>query len=376
MRILIVSAYGLPHMGGIEVITHELAKALGARGHEVAHLTSSAGGEPANPPPYRVIRVPALNAAERRLGIPYPVFGPRLATALREEVRHADVVHAHGYLYMGTQLGFSLGRRMSDGPALVLTEHVGHVPYEARLADLAERAAIRVLGRRAVRAAGAVITYNDRVRDELAATVDPDRLHTILNGVDHEHFRSPSAAERESAREELGWDARPRALFIGRPVAKKRFDVALEAVRRMDGRAVLAVAGTERLPDGTAGDAEALGALARARLALVMRASDALISPARGEGFPLAVQEAMASGLPIVLADDPGYAPNVSGAGEGVRLISGGAKAFAVALQDLFADPKTRERAGAAAAAHARAEFSWERAAERHEQLYGSVTPV
>jgi glycosyltransferase involved in cell wall biosynthesis len=363
-------------MGGIEVIADELAAALAARGHTVTHLSSTAGGAASGLHGYRVVRVPALNVAERRLGIPYPVFGPRLVTTLREEVRKADVVHAHGYLYMGTQAAFAVGRRAPASPGLVLTEHVGHVPYPARAADLAERAAIRVLGRHALKAADAVITYNDRVREELAATVSAERLHTILNGVDHERFRSPSAAERASLRSELGWDPRPRVLFIGRPVAKKRFDVALEAVQRLDGKALLAVAGPERLPPGADAHAEALGPLARDRLAEVMRASDALIAPARGEGFPLAVQEGMASGLPVLLADDEGYAPNIDGAGEGVRVISGGAEEFATGLKELLADPASRERAGAAAAAHAQLAFSWERAAEQHELLYGAVTPV
>ena len=48
MRILLVSAYGLPHMGGIEVAVDALASEFSGRGHSVA--TSPPPREPAREP--------------------------------------------------------------------------------------------------------------------------------------------------------------------------------------------------------------------------------------------------------------------------------------------------------------------------------------
>src|SRR5205814_5728233 len=97
----------------------------------------------------------------------------------------------------------------------------------------------------------------------------------------------------------------PRVLFVGRLVAKKGVDVAVHAARAAGGAFELAVAGPGTL--APAPHVEALGALPRERVAELYRAADAFLLPSRGEGFPLTIQEAMASGLPAFVLDDPGY---------------------------------------------------------------------
>jgi glycosyltransferase involved in cell wall biosynthesis len=51
-----------------------------------------------------------------------------------------------------------------------------------------------------------------------------------------------------------------------------------------------------------------LGPLDRTQVAELYRASDIFVLPTHGELFTLAMQEAMASGLPVITTDDPGYA--------------------------------------------------------------------
>jgi len=375
MRILLISAYGLPHIGGIEVIIDELASRFAARGNEVTHLTSAAGFKPGTPEQrYRTRRVGAINLLEDRLGVPYPIFGPSLVHALREEVAAADVVHAHGFTYATSVAAFVLGQRAEPRPPLALTEHVGHVPYQSRLLNLAQRLAARTLGMTVLRRADALVTYNDRVRDQIMAMRPGISSATILNGVDHRTFHPPSDEERARIRADLNWDDRPRVLFVGRPVAKKGFRVAVSAIDAARVPVSLAVAGAEHLPSDTPPSIESLGRLSHQCLAEVYRACDVLLLPSWGEGFPLVAQEALASGLPVILAEDPGYAPNLVGAGEGVRVASG-PREFEAALNEVLADPAARQRARTAAAAHAESAFSWERAADEHESLYRKLLP-
>lgn len=310
-----------------------------------------------------------MNALETQLGVPYPIFGPGLFTALRSEIAATDIVHAHGFIYPGTVAAFAVAQRAGPKASLVLTEHVGNVPYDSRALNAIETAAIRILGRRVLQKTDVVVTYNDRVGDQLVALCPEIERETILNGVDHRLFHPPTDDERTQLRSELGWDDRPRALFVGRPVAKKGFPVAVAAILDAAPRVAMVVAGPERLPRGTPGDIEALGQLSHQRLAQVYRACDVLLIPSRGEGFPLVAQEGLASGLPLILAADPGYAPNLHGVGAGVRIVEE-PSGFATALAELIKDPAAHGRARKAAAEHAKSAFSWPQAAAEHEGLY------
>lgn len=365
MRILVTSHYGLPHLGGIETAVDGLAAGLAARGHDVVQLTSAVprGGVPA-PRPYRMVRIPAWNGLERRLHVPWPVFSPRLFGSLRRWTAWADVVHAHGFLYMSTALALALAR----GRPRVLTEHVGHVAYSDAVLDRAEALAVQTVGRACVRAADALVVLNDRVADELVDLAPGTAVETIPNGLDVERYRPPAPGEREALRAELGWDLRPRALFVGRLVPRKGLDATLRAFATLDDAAELVVVGPGRLPAGLPSSVRVLGPRPPEEVARLYRAADLFVLPSQGEGFPVTAQEAISSGLPTVLTDDPAYAAQLAGAG--VELIAPEPEALAAALRRLLADPTERARRSASARAHALRSFSWAASAERHEALY------
>jgi D-inositol-3-phosphate glycosyltransferase len=374
MRIVFVTHYALPHIGGIETPLDAVATGLAARGHSVTHVASAAlrpaeRGSPVPPRPYRRVLVPAMNWPEERLGAPYPIFSPRLVPVLRRELAAADVAHCHGFLYLGTVAALAIG-----GPPAALTEHVGHVDYANPVLDAAQAAAIATIGRWCARRADALVVYNDAVRDELAALAPGKRIEWIGNGVDPERFRPSRDGERERLRAELGWDERPRALFVGRRVAKKGLDRALATVAAGERSFRLAVAGTDRIDGGAPEGVELLGHVDPDRMPELYRAADAMLLPSHGEGFPVAVQEAMASGLPVVLAEDPAYREHLRGADPGsAALVPPDPAALARAVAELVADPERRAAAGAAAAEHARRRFSFERVLDEHERLYESL---
>jgi D-inositol-3-phosphate glycosyltransferase len=366
LRIVFTSHYALPHLGGIEVFVDALALALTARGHDVTHI-ASASRRADDPPPaetvYRLVRVPAWNPLERRFSVPVPFFAPSLRRAVARATAGADIVHAHGMLYAPSRVALRAASRR--GLPRLLTEQVGFAPYASGAIEAVERAAIATIGKWTASMAQAIIVLNDRVAEEMRRLAPRASIVTIGNGIDLRLFAPPSTEERQRLRAELGWDATPRALFVGRLAEKKGAPLAIEAARLGAGAFRLAVAGPGD-PPRDAANVDVLGALPHRRLAEIYRAADVFVLPSHGEGFPITAQEAMASGLPAILGDDTGYGTTLAGAGAGARLVPREAQALASTIADALRDPHARGDA----ARFAQDRFSLDHCVDEHLALY------
>src|SRR5262245_54197821 len=123
-----------PHMGGIERVAQSLVDGLTRRGHSVRWVSSAT---PAAPGAHGgSVRVPAWNGLGERLGVPFPVWSPAALATLEREVAHADLVHVHDCLYMGSAAAAAFCKRHCK--PLLLTQHVGYVPF-GRALDLVQR---------------------------------------------------------------------------------------------------------------------------------------------------------------------------------------------------------------------------------------------
>jgi glycosyltransferase involved in cell wall biosynthesis len=358
LRVLLVSHYYPPHVGGIEMVVHQEAVRLAAAGAEVVVLTSGRRGSSDVEDGVRVIRVAAWNGAERRAGVPFPVLSPRLLTRALRWARWADVVHVHDCLYL-TSWAAGLAAAATRTP-LVLTQHVALVQHPSVLVRRVQQAVYAVAGRFLLGRARSVHTLNCAVTEFVVRLgARPERVRHLPNGVDTGLFR-PAVSEEESrrARAALGLPGhRPLVLFVGRLVPKKGYDLLLQAA---DGSFDLVFAG-----DGdTAGfagrdDVHHLGSLAPQDLARAYRACDVFALPSTAEGFPLTVQEAMASGLPVVTTDDPGYAPYRLDPSQAV-LVPRRVPELRAALRELVRDRERRADMGSAARRYAETRFAWD----------------
>jgi glycosyltransferase involved in cell wall biosynthesis len=380
VRIVFTSHYALPHLGGIEVAIDAVARELTKRGHDVVHVASSslspgANGDSRSSVPYELMRVPAANFLEERLKVPYPIFSPRLALAMRRALEAADVVHAHGFLYLSTLAAFGgVSLKSADRrPIRVLTEHVGHVEYSPELLDRSQALAIATIGRMSVRAADGLVFVNDKVRDELEGLAPGRPVARIAYGVDPERYRPAEPGEREALRAELGWDERPRVLFVGRLVGKKGVDIAIDATALAGGAFELVLVGPGELKRQLPESVHVLGAQPVERVATLYRAADAFLLPSHGEGFPLTAPEAMASGLPIFLGDDPSYLNYVDKGEPGVTLVPLDAVEIARQVRELLANEENAREAGRSALAQARRRYSWHEVTNEHEAFYAEL---
>lgn len=298
MKVLVVSTFFESHRGGLEIVAGVLARELNDRGVQVRWLASRA-----TPAPSDIDAVPigAWNGAEARLGVPYPLFGPRALPRVLREVRAADAVLIHDALYMSSIAAF-LAARLLGRPVLVV-QHIGEVPYANPLLRGLMKLANRLVAWPMLRFADRTVFISETTRRHFARIRFSAAPLLIMNGVDHRTFcPAPTPAAQAEIRARLGLSPDRRlALFVGRFVEKKGLNLLREAARRRpDLDWVLAGWGAIDPASWGLPNVRVCRDLAGASLAELYAAADVFVIPSRGEGFPLVVQEALACGLPVV----------------------------------------------------------------------------
>jgi glycosyltransferase involved in cell wall biosynthesis len=224
--------------------------------------------------------------------------------------------------------------------------------------------------------AGTVVAVSQMVRRELLDVgVPPEKIKTIVNGVDLSEFK-PGPADRCA----LGLpEGVVLGLFAGDIRSSiKNLDTVLRALPDAPG-VHLAVAGTlegspypamaRRL--GVAGRVHFLGF--RDDVAALMRAADLFVLPSRRDSCPLVLLEALASGLPVVTARTVGTAGLVEPESGFVLDRPDDTEALAEALRALVADAERRRAMGRAARAVAE-RHSWKKMAEQYLTLFENIS--
>jgi D-inositol-3-phosphate glycosyltransferase len=363
LRVLIVSANFRPSVGGIERYAETLAHGLAARGHDVtvAACRTDGGSTEEQNGGVRVVRIPATDVLDRRLNVPYPLPSPvGVFRTLRRLVAEADVVNPHDALYATSVVSLIAARRRQV-PS-VLTQHVAFVPQGNRALDAAEHAAIATLGRTA-RLADQVVTYNPAVAKWARATWGLHDVAVLPPGV-------PDAPSPDCAalRRELGLpEDRFIALFVGRDVPKKRLDLFLDA----HDPAYELVAITDRTRTGPEGT-RLLPFLDPDRFRELLSCVDAFVLPSHAEGFPLALQEALVTGLPCVVTRGAGYDHFLRD--DEAVFVERDSSAIRNALQRLATDETFRRGLAERARSAGRREFGLDRFLDAYEELFAAVT--
>jgi glycosyltransferase involved in cell wall biosynthesis len=279
-----------------------------------------------------------------------------LRRTLARLLSRVDVVHAQDALYASSIAALVLARRR--GVPSVLTQHVAFVPQRTRWLDALEQAAIATFGRSA-RLATLVATLNPAVASWVEERWRIRDVRVLPVGIPS---RTDAAGDRAAVRRSFGLAPdRFVALFVGRDVPKKGLDVFLAAA---DERYEL-VAVTDRPREG---GATFLPFMSPRRLQELLGCVDAFVLPSEGEGFPISLQEALASGLPVVTTRQPGYDHYLSP--DDVLYVERDAEAVRGALRRLVDGEELRLRLSERSHAAARRHFGLERFIDAYEEIY------
>ena len=285
-----------------------------------------------------------------------------LARLLRSE--RISLLHSH--LYHANLYG-RLAARLAGVPAIATVHNV----YTR--SKLHRRLLNRLLSRISAR----VIAVSDEVRNDLVARdgIDPGRVATIHNGIDLR--RVQSALTREQARARLGIPADALAVgCIGRLEEQKGHRFLLEACAQLPDIRLI-IAGDGRLRRDLENQSAALGIAsrtaflgARSDVADILCALDVHVMPSLWEGLSIAMLEAMAAGLPLVISDVSGVAEAFGEEECGIRVPPRDSAALAQAMRELAKNPERRARLGEAGRRRVRAEFDIEVMLRRLTAVY------
>ena len=230
------------------------------------------------------------------------------------------------------------------------------------------------------RLAGAVATQNPTMVEEFFPT-HRGPVRVIPPGVDGERFTpGPDAVWRDR----LGLAADDVLVaHVAHLLANKNQRHLVEAVAATPSRVHLALAGRP-LDPAYATQVEAvardLGIADRVHLlgpvddvAGLLRAADVFAFASTDEACPVAVLEAMATGLPVVVADIPGTRHLVTDGRDGLRFPVGNVAVLAAGLRHLVDDPARRGALGAAARTRVLSDFTVPGEAAAYQDLYDEV---
>lgn len=367
MRILQLTDYFWPNVGGVEIAESQVAAALVEEGHEVMVITDTGNTELPAADVYRGIEVRRfpLRRALSAGSSPRALFDllasvQGLAQDFRPDVLHLTMI-AGPTLFLAARLADAPG-----APPLVASFH--------REVQESEKAGPDTLLGRVLGRARVVLCVAEKVRRqvvELSPEVEA-KLQVVYMGL-------------EDPGPPLPLPSGPVLLCLGRLVEDKGFDRAVDVFARLATRwpdLELRIAGEG--PDlasleqraqalGVTERVTFLGPVAPQAVPALLAAASLVLLPSRTEALPLVGIESALAGRPAVAMDVGGMSEAVLDGETGALVPAGDIPAFASAVEALLRDPEELARRGRAARSFAEQRFLLAARVEAYSRLYRSV---
>jgi len=350
MRVAIITESFPPDLNGVAHSVVRVAEHLVARGHEplvIAPAPASTNSGVTGAHAYPVVRVPSLPVPlyrSFRLGLP----GRRLTEVLIGHV--PDVVHLASPFVLGAR-GLTLARRLRL-PTLAVYQT--DVAAYARAYHLGWSATTVWRWLRDIHnAADLTLAPSTAAAADLMGN-GIDRVRIWGRGIDPVRFAP--ARRCEQVHRLLAPGGEVLVGYVGRLAAEKRVDL-LAATSRLPGVRVVVIGDgparrdLERALPGV----RFLGARHGDQLARLYASLDIFVHTGPHETFGQTVQEAQASGVPVIAPAAGGPIDLITPGGTGLLVPAGDERALAAAVAGLAADPwRRRDLARAARVAVAR----------------------
>lgn len=358
-----------PRTGGVEAHVRGLARELARRGHAVTVISLDSAPKEDMEDGVRVIRLPRLGDIGGVIGFPSPRSVRRIRSILRGT--SSDVISTHTRFFPMSYIGVALGASL--GTPVIHTEHGSNfVSGVSPMVAAASKLVDLTIGRATLRGATRVVGVSHGVVDFVRRLAGVN-AEVFPNAIDVDEWRGASSP--------CVVQSQPRAVFVGRIVQGKGWDVALRASELL-ARDHPEVAFSLHIcgdgPDFDELSSRAASSPLRSRVVVHGRvgvpelaqllAGSVLLNPTTlSEGFQTTLIEALASGGSIITTPVPGV-PELVERGAPVTLVAkNDAESFAGALLQSFAAPPLPANADDIQY------WSWNTRAQEFEQLVDAV---
>lgn len=367
MRILHLTPFFAPVIGGLERVVYELCTRMAARGHDVSVWTSDLArtgrvGE-------RVSRIDGVivhrSRALVRLGAHASLWPSFVRTLAKGRF---DIVHAHSYRHPHCDLA-SL-RSVRGSAKFVLDPHWPAYP-RSPVQSVLVRAYDATLGRRLIRSADAVLVGTPAEVPWLVAQ-GARRVEVLPHGIPDGWLSCPPDGQR--FREEHGLDGLV-VLAVGRIDESKGFHFVVEALAQLPELSFVIIGPPGPFYPALLRTIKAHGVEARVKiLGLVsedekiraLDGCDVFIQPSLFEAFGVSTLEAMARGKACIGSRVGGLAWLLEDSG--LLVAPGNVQEIADALRLLARDDVARRSIGAAAR-HKAEGLTWGNIVDRYERF-------
>ncbi len=375
--------------GGPAVSVVESSLALAAEGIETTIFATDLANA-ASARQHARVRPEDMPSGATRLDVhlfparpPYRLaFSPALDRALIREASGYDVVHIHS-LFLFPQ--FSAYRRaLQAGCPYVVSPRGALDPY-LRARGRLRKAVTDVLWQRRMLDHATTLHLTSEEEARLVADIAPTVPRTVVpNGIAWSRYQElpdPDVFRRTY----LAGHEGPVVLNVGRLSHKKGLDILIRAfslVAREEPEARLVLAGPDdeglsrplaalAVSEGVSSRVSFVGMLTGDDTLGALAAADVWALPSHTENFGIAVVEALAAGLPVIVSPAVNIASEMAAAGAG-SVCPQQPEPLAAEILRLLRDPGERSRVGARAREFAW-QFDWTEVAPQLAAMYAEV---
>ncbi|MEP0869910.1 glycosyltransferase [Trichocoleus desertorum AS-A10] len=386
MKVLHVIPSVAPIQGGPSYAILAMVKALRSQGVEVEIATTNDNGP-------KLLQVPLNQQIEyqgvpiwffSRFALPMKefIFSAALTRGLWQNMQNYDLVHTH-YLFSYASTCAGAIARHQKIPYIVRT--IGQLsPWALAQSRTKKRLYTQLIEQRNLQQASAIhCTAPGEAEDVRKFGIYTPAI-TIPLGVD---IPVPCPEARKVLGEKYGIAADiPVILFLSRLHYKKRPDLLLQSLSSLakEGHSFhLCLAGAGE-PDylnylqtlitslDLTAQTSLTGFAADRDKEILLQGSDIFVLPSFSENFGVAVAEAMAAGLPVVITPGIQIAPDIASAQAGL-VVEGEVDALAAAIAQLLNSPELRQQLGENGRRFAQSHYSWDAIAQQLAAVYTAV---